>query len=186
MADVKVEKQQQQQQSQQQQERGRAMEHRGGGGLMARRGEFFPDLFSMSPFAMMRRLSEEMDRAFGSSFGLWRGSGQEYLPPVEIREENNNIVISADVPGINKEDIRVEATEDGLVIEGERKREQQESRGGVQRSERMYGHFYRLIPLPEGAEVDKASAQFKDGVLEVRVPLSQHEQKRREIPINKG
>jgi HSP20 family protein len=185
MADVKVEKQQQQ--SQQQQEQGRAMERRGGGGMMARRGEFFPsELFTLSPFAMMRRLSEEMDRAFGSSFGLFRGAGQEYMPPVEIREENNNIVICADVPGINKEDIHVEATEDGLVIEGERKREQQESRGGMQRSERMYGHFYRLIPLPEGADVDKASAQFKDGVLEVRVPLSQQEQKRREIPINKG
>lgn len=180
MADVKVEKQQQQ-------EQGRAMERRGGAGL-ARRGEFFPaDLFTMSPFAMMRRLSEEMDRAFGSSFGLWRGGwGQEYQPPVEVREENNNIVISADVPGINKEDIRVEATEDGLVIEGERKREVQEGRAGMQRSERMYGHFYRLIPLPEGADVDKASAQFKDGVLEVRVPLSQQEQKRREIPISKG
>ncbi len=182
MADVKVEKQQQQPQ----QEQGRAMERRGGAGLL-RRGEFFPsDLFTMSPFAMMRRLSEEMDRAFGSSFGLWRGLGQEYLPPVEIREENNNMVICADVPGISKEDIRVEATEDGLVIEGERKREQQEARGGVQRSERMYGHFYRMIPLPEGADVDKASAQFKDGVLEVRVPLPQQEQKRREIPISKG
>ena len=185
MADVKVEKQQQQQ-PQRQQEQGREMERRGGG-VMARRGEFFPaDLFTMSPFAMMRRLSEEMDRAFGSSFGLWRGAGQEYMPPVEIRQEDNNIVICADVPGINKEDIRVEATEDGLVIEGERKREQQESRGGMQRSERMYGHFYRLIPLPEGADVDKANAQFKDGVLEVRVPLPQQEHKRREIPINKG
>ncbi len=178
MADVKVEKQQQQ-------EKGRELERRGGG--LARRGEFFPsDLFTMSPFAMMRRLSEEMDRAFGSSFGLWRGMGQEYLPPVEIREEDNNLVVCADVPGINKEDIRVEATQDGLVIEGERKREEREVRGGVQRSERMYGHFYRLIPLPEGADVDKASAQFKDGVLEVRVPLPEQEQKRREIPINKG
>lgn len=174
MADVKVEKR----------EQGRETEQRG----VTRRGEYSPgDLFTMNPFALMRRLSEEMDRAFASSFGLWRGGAAgEYMPPIEVREENNSLVVCADVPGLSKEDIRVEATDDGLVIEGERKREHQETRGGIHRSERMYGHFYRAIPLPEGAEVDKANAQFKDGVLEVRVPLSQQAQKRREIPINKG
>lgn len=174
MADVKVEKQEQGKQ----QEQGRTV---------ARRGEFLPaDLFTMNPFAMMRRLSDEMDRAFGTSFGIWRGAGQEYMPPVEIREEGNNLVVCVDVPGMNKEDIHVQATEDGLVLEGERKREQQESHGGIHRSERTYGHFYRVIPLPEGADIEKANAQFKDGVLEVRVPLPQQEHKRREIPIGKG
>lgn len=181
MAEVKVEKQQQQQRGQ-----GREMERRGEGAMM-RHGEFSPaDLFTMNPFALMHRLSQEMDRAFASSFGLWRGAGSEYMPPIEVREEGNNLVICADVPGMSKEDIRVEATDEGLVIEGERKREQQETRGGFHRSERSYGHFYRVVPLPEGADIDKANAQFKDGVLEVRVPMPQQEQRRREIPINKS
>jgi HSP20 family protein len=160
---------------------------RTGGGTPARRGDWTQDLFTMNPFAMMRRLSEEMDRAFGSSTGLWRGAGEEFgffAPPIEVREEEGNLVVSADLPGLRKEDLRVACTSQGLYIEGERKREHEESRGGFRRSERYYGRFQRTIPLPEGADVDKAKAQFKDGVLEVRVPLPKQEQRKaREIPI---
>ncbi len=125
-----------------------------------------------------------MDRAFNSSFGLARGAGADiWTPAIEIREENNNLVVCADLPGLSKENVKVQATEEGIVIEGERRREQEESRGGVHRTERSYGRFYRMVPIPEGAEIDKANAQFKDGVLEVRVPLGQAQQKRREIPI---
>ncbi len=156
---------------------------------ITRRGEYLPgrDLFSFSPFAMMRRLSEEMDRAFSSSFGLGRGAGEwgAWAPAVEVRERNNNIEISAELPGLNKDDVKVEFTEDGIAIQGEKKREAEREEGGVHRSERMYGHFYRLIPLPEGAEADKAKAEFKDGVLQIRVPLSEQARgKRKQIPIS--
>ena len=178
MADVKVENRPSEQSS--------AVERRGGTGLH-RRGEWWPqDLFAMNPFAMMRRLSEEMDRAFNTSFGLGGGRGSEvyaWAPPIDVREENNNLVISADLPGMSKDDVRVESTSDGLVIEGERKREHEETRGGVHRSERTYGRFYRHVPMPEGADPEKASAQFKDGVLHVRVPLSEQHRKAKEIPI---
>ncbi len=182
MADVKVQKGKHEGA---QEEKG--ME-RHGAGAPARRGDWWTqDLFTMNPFALMRRMSEEMDRAFGSSLGLWRGRGEEYAvfaPPIEVREEDNNLVVSADLPGMHKEDVHVECTQDGLFIEGERRREHEETRGGFHRSERSYGHFQRTIPLPEGADVDKASAQFKDGVLEVRVPLpEQRQRKPREIPI---
>jgi HSP20 family protein len=155
---------------------------------LARRGEFLPsrDLFSQSPFSMMRRLTEEMDRAFSRSFGLSRGFGDwdAWTPPIEVREQNGNLEIAAELPGMNKDDVKVECTQEGIIIEGEKRRETESEEGGVHRSERSYGHFYRMIPLPEGAESEKAKAEFKDGVLHVRVPLSEQSRaKRRQIPI---
>ena len=156
---------------------------------MARRQEYYPsrDLFSFSPFSMMRRLSEEMGRAFASSFGLSRSFGEPgmWSPPVEVRERDGNLEISAELPGMNKDDVKVECTDEGIIIEGEKRGEQESNEGGFHRTERSYGHFYRMIPLPEGVEADKAKAEFRDGVLQVRVPMSQQqERKGRQIPIN--
>ena len=183
MADIKVRKENQKQKREEQ-----GMEPRGGAEPAPRADWPTQDLFTMNPFAMMRRLTDEMDRAFGSSLGLWRGAGEEFglfAPPIEVREEEGNLVVCADLPGMQKDDIRVECTQDGLFIEGERRREHEESREGVRRSERSYGHFRRVVPLPEGADVDKAKAHFKDGVLEVRVPVPRQEQRKaKEIPIS--
>lgn len=157
---------------------------------VAKRGEYTPsrDVYNLSPFSIMRRLSEEMDRAFSRSFGLSRSFdewGGAWSPPIEVRERNGNLEISAELPGLNKDDVKVECTDEGITIEGEKKSEVEKTEGGVHRSERSYGHFYRMIPLPEGAEGDKAKAEFKDGVLQVRVPFSeQSRSKRRQIPIN--
>ena len=158
---------------------------------VTRRQEYRPsqDIFSFSPFSMMRRLSEEMDRAFSSNFGLTRGFGfgeqGAWAPAVEVRERNGNLEITAELPGLNKDDVKVECTEEGITIQGEKRREQESHEGGYHRSERTYGRFYRMIPLPQGAQTDKAKAEFKNGVLEVRVPIPQQsQQKTRQIPIN--
>ncbi len=153
---------------------------------MARRQQYYPsrDLYSFSPFAMMRRLSEEMDRAFNSSFGLSRGMGEGmWSPPVEVHERNGNLEIRAELPGLSKDDVKVECTEDGIILEGEKRREHEENEGGYYRSERSYGHFYRMIPLPDGADPDKAKAEFKDGVLNVQVPINESKRQGRQIPI---
>src|SRR5438876_1848610 len=182
MAEANVEKRQD--------ERGRSLEKRPLGGLM--RGEWgFPtlfgrhpeDLFSMSPFTLMRRFTEDMDRMFT---GVGRFGGREaglWAPPVEVRESEGNLVISAELPGLNKEDVKVEVNQDAVVIQGERKREWEEERGGVHRSERSYGSFYREIPLPEGAKSDQAKAQFNNGVLEVTVPVPESKRQSRQITI---
>jgi len=156
---------------------------------LARRQEYYParDVFNFSPFAVMRRLSEEMDRAFSSTFGLtrgWSGDAAGWSPAVEVRERNGNFEVLAELPGMNKEDVKVECTEEGIIIEGEKRREQETDEGGYHRTERTYGRFYRMIPLPEGAQSDKAKAEFKNGVLEVRVPVSEQHRKSRQIPIN--
>src|SRR5215470_1819214 len=111
------------------------------------------DLFTSSPFELMRQFTEEMDRAF-ESFGLWSGNrrGSElthWSPAIEILERGDNLVIRAELPGLNKDDVKLEIADDALIIQGERKQEHEEKHEGFYRSERSYGHFYRTIPLPE-------------------------------------
>ena len=160
---------------------------------VSRREDYYPsrDLFSFSPFSMMRRMTEEMDRAFDraltGNLSGWRSSGGEsmWAPVVDVRERNNMIEVSAELPGLTKDDVKVECTEDGISIQGERKREQESHEGGIHRTERSYGRFYRHIPLPEGCETDKAKAEFKNGMLQVQVPFSaQKQQKTKQIPIS--
>jgi HSP20 family protein len=142
------------------------------------------DPLYFSPFQMMRRLTEEMDRAFGSSFGLGRwGGDQSWSPAVEVRERNGNVEICAELPGMTKDDVKVECTDQGVIIEGEKRREEESDEGGYRRTERSYGHFYRMIPLPEGAQTDKAKAEFKNGVLHVTVPAPENTGRSRQIPI---
>jgi HSP20 family protein len=138
-----------------------------------------------SPFRMLERFADEMDRVF-DDFGFgrgWLGSrlglgwprplirrSEEWLPDVEMVQRNHELVIRADLPGLTKDDVKVEITEDAIMIAGERKREHEEEKGGVYRSERCYGSFYRTIALPEGAMTDQAKAVFRDGVLEITMP----------------
>jgi HSP20 family protein len=154
---------------------------------VARRPEYNPlrDTLNVGPFAMMRRLSEEMERAFASTFGLSRSVGEARLwyPAIEVREKDGNLEIAAELPGMKREDVKVECTEEGVVIQGERRQEHDETQSGFRRSERSYGSFYRMIPLPSGAETDKAKAEFKDGLLQVRVPIPESRKQTRQIPI---
>lgn len=141
------------------------------------------ELFSTSPFALMRRFSDEMDRMFE---GGRRGELALWSPAVEVSERDGKLEIRADLPGVNEKDVKVEVTDDGLIIQGERKREHEERREGYYRSERSYGQFYRVIPLPEGANVDQARAEFRNGELRVSVPVAQQQRKSREVPISTG
>lgn len=81
-------------------------------------------------------------------------------------------MVRADLPGISKDDIKVEITPDALTIQGERKQERKEEREGYAYSECSYGTFYRVIPLPEGTESEKATADFRGGVLEIKIPTA--------------
>jgi HSP20 family protein len=101
--------------------------------------------------------------------------GSFWYPQVEVSERGGNLVVCADLPGLRKEDVQIEIHDDYLLLQGERRQEQEESQGGVYRSERSYGRFFRTIPLPEGTEPDQAKANFKDGVLEVTIPLPDRE-----------
>lgn len=140
------------------------------------------DPFASGPFALFRRMQEDMDRLFGSAWGSrnWPtsfgpGGGVEWSPAIEAFQRGNEFVIRADVPGLSRDDLTVEVGEDALTIQGERKYDHQEEREGVFRSERSYGTFCRVVSLPEGAVSDSATATFKDGVLEITVQAPPHE-----------
>jgi HSP20 family protein len=143
------------------------------------------EFFAASPFQLMRRFSDEMDNLFS---GWWSGRATResgvWMPPVEVSEENGKLQICAELPGVNKDDVKVEMTDEGLMIQGERKRESEEKRNGIYRSERSYGRFCRLIPLPEQTmNTEQVQAEFKDGLLKVTIPIPESQRRRREIPI---
>jgi HSP20 family protein len=159
-----------------------------------------------TPFGLLRRMAEDMDRIF-QDFTLgrtglpsptallsdldrdtWRAdTGLElaaWSPQVETFRRGDKLVIRADLPGLRKEDVRVEIDDDVLMISGERSEDHEEERDDVYRSERVYGRFYRGIPLPEGCTAEQCEASFKDGVLEVRIPVPKTtDSARKQIPV---
>jgi HSP20 family protein len=133
-----------------------------GGGFYQPSSLFFgPELFSRMPYEMP---------------GMWS-------PQVEVFERNGQLMVRADLPGLTKDDVRVEVTDDRLIIEGERRNEQEEKGEGFYRSELSYGRFFREIPLPEGASAQAAQATFKNGVLEVTMPVPQAQKRGRRLEI---
>jgi HSP20 family protein len=150
--------------------------------------EPFERQFFAPPFTFMKRLTDEMDRLFGDvAFRrgyLPEGELAKWVPPVEVLEKEGQLIVRAELPGLAREDVKVELTNEALVITGERKQEKEEKKENFYRAERTYGSFYRAIPLPEGIEAEKATAKFANGVLEVVMPVpKQIEAKKRMLPI---
>lgn len=134
------------------------------------------------PLALMRRMSEDVDRVIESMVGsVANGShaakavatkaGPTWTPSVEVAQRDGQFVVCAELAGVKKEDVTVEVSGDRLTIEGERRQESPYGPQEVRRSERAYGHFYRVINLPPGAQGEAASASLQDGMLEITVPV---------------
>lgn len=147
------------------------------------------DMFNINPFSMMRRLNDEISRVFGQT-GLTNASarGDDFVsaiwaPAIEVAYRDGNFEVSAELPGLKEDEVRVEVTNDALIIQGERRIERQEGDGGIRRTERRYGQFYRLIALPDGADAENARAEFRDGILRVTIPVSEAQSRTRQIPI---
>ena len=149
---------------------------------------FRSDYFE-NPFSLMRRFSNEMDRLF-EGFGFRPRFFETpvetalWAPNVEVLEKEGKLLVRADLPGLTKDDVKVGVTDDVLTLEGERKQEKEEKREGYFRSERSYGAFYRAIPLPDGVKADGIVANFRNGVLEVAMPLVKEEKKVKKIEVN--
>ncbi len=164
------------------------------------RREQLSNLRTVSPFSLMRRFGEEMDRLFGDfSFGrdLPYGFGSEFggladmegsmwLPQIEAFEREGKLILRADLPGLTKDDVNVEITDDAIKIRGERRQEKEEDEEGYYRSERSYGSFYREIPLPSGVNRDEANATFRNGVLEITMPAPARQPSSRRLEIGEG
>jgi HSP20 family protein len=149
-----------------------------------------------NPFGMMRRFTKDMERLF-DDFEEFRFSNffkdfapfrmefdtAKWVPQIEVLHHNGQLLVRADLPGLTKEDVNVELTDDMLTISGERKEEKEEKREGFYRSERSYGNFYREIPLPEGAKTEDGAATFHNGVLEITMPVPKVETSTRKLEI---
>jgi len=132
-----------------------------------------------------------MDRLFddfglgGSNlpFGGLSRNTFNWSPQTEVFERGNNLVVRADLPGLAKDDISVDLEDDRITIRGERKNEFEDKREGIYRTERSYGSFYRSIPLPQGIDGNKAKADFRNGVLEITMPLTEQKPKGRKLEV---
>jgi HSP20 family protein len=155
-----------------------------------------------SPWELMGRMSEELTQLFDSIGGAGTAAarGQTGLttaargrtgtdvataapvlliPQIEVLQRPGALVVRADLPGLNTDEIDVSVENGMLVISGERTQQQREEDDGFVRTEVLYGTFYRAIPLPDGADEDNIQANFRNGVLEVTVPVAEREANRR-------
>jgi HSP20 family protein len=144
----------------------------------------------ITPFEEMEKRFEDFFRRPFSMFGpswLPRLKFPEtgiISPNVDIFEDGNDIVVKAEIPGMKKEDIEVNLTDDMITVSGEKRNEEKVEKKDYYRIERSYGSFTRSFRLPKDVQSDKAKATFKDGVLEIRVPKTAEAiSKEKKIPI---
>jgi HSP20 family protein len=166
----------------------------------------WPTLFTsgvaMSPFELVRRMSEDIDQLFESlrlggtgvapaatgATGLRTARGARdtgllgralFAPPIEVQQRADAVVVRLDLPGVDADEIEIDIEDDMLIISGERRQENREEREGLIRSEITYGRFQRVIPLPRGADEERMTAQLRGGTLEVVIPIAKRERGRR-------
>jgi HSP20 family molecular chaperone IbpA len=138
------------------------------------------------PTALMRKVSDEVDQLFARFIGRPNaaksgegGQPGKWMPPVEILQRGEQLVICVDLPGISRASVDVEIQRDRVIVEGERKEAPQPADApGFRRSERSYGPFHRTVPLPEGVDPDSAQAAMRDGVLEITLRMPTPEERR--------
>ena len=106
-------------------------------------------------------------------------SAADWVPAVDIKEEDTRFVIHADVPGVDPDDIEVRMEDGVLTIKGERQSEDKEEREGYKRIERVRGSFFRRFSLPDTADAEGITAKAKNGVLEIIIPKHEKVQPRR-------
>lgn len=131
-----------------------------------------------NPFlALQRDMNRLFDEVFGSFFGEdrpllahRRDLSGEFLPSIDVREKDKEIVVTAELPGVDEKDVDVRIEDDELIIRGEKHEEHEAEEGGWYHSERVYGSFVRTIPLPAEVDAERAEARFRKGVLKITLP----------------
>lgn len=143
-----------------------------------------------SPFGLMSRMLTDMTQLMETIAALQPSqaaptesmrpaASEAFVPPLEMLERNGQLVIRADMPGLSKDHIKIEVEDHQLLISGEREAEREERQGSLYRSERRFGSFSRIVPLPAGAQPEQATATFRDGVLEIVMPAPKRAEAKR-------
>lgn len=140
------------------------------------------------PFRDLVSIQDEVNRLYNDFFGRvpsrfegdWNAS--EWSPSVDISETKDDIVIKAEIPGLEKENIKISLQDNILTLKGEKKQEKEEKDTNFYRMERCYGSFTRSFNLPTTVQADKIKASYKDGILNITLPKAE-EVKPKQIPI---
>ncbi|MFB3851881.1 MAG: Hsp20/alpha crystallin family protein [Acidobacteriota bacterium] len=138
-----------------------------------------------NPFHEIMAMQNQLDRLFGET--LERGTRGDFdfgswMPPVDLREENDKLVLEMELPGLKKDDVEISLENNVLTIKGERKFEKEEKKENFHKIERSYGKFSRSFSLPTTVKPDGIDASLKDGILTVSLPFAE-EAKPKKISI---
>jgi len=139
------------------------------------------------PFRQLSSLKDEIDRLFESPLSSLTEATQPFLsgwlPAVDLYQDKDNITVTAELPGMKREEIDVSLHDGVLTLSGERKFEQKNEEAEVCRSERYVGRFHRTLTLPTQVEADKVKASYKDGILTIVLPKAE-EAKPKQIEVS--
>jgi HSP20 family protein len=142
-------------------------------------------LVRWEPLRELNTLQGEMNRMFNSFFNEEGDAGRRWAPAVDLLEREDTLVLKADLPGLEEDDVQIEVRDNVLTISGERRSDVESKENGYYRVERAFGRFSRAVTLPEGVDADSIEANFEKGVLEVTIPKPEQRQPRR-ISIGAG
>jgi HSP20 family protein len=145
-------------------------------------------LVRWEPARELDTLQGEVNRLFDTFFGGAGNGGtraRRWVPAMDLVETEDSLVLRADLPGLDRDDVSIEVKDRLLTIAGKREAEQSEKADGYYRVERAFGSFSRSLALPDGIEADKVKASFDKGVLEVTIPKPAEQQPHR-VEIGSG
>lgn len=139
------------------------------------------ELTPWRPYGEIGRLRRDIDDLWRRFFGETGGetSLAEWMPSVDVSEEDDNILVKADLPGLEAKDIDINVSGDQLTIKGEKKTEEEKKEANYYSKERFFGTFHRAIRLPAEVDADKVDATFKNGVLDISLPKSDASKRKR-------
>jgi len=142
---------------------------------------------TLDPFTALQR---EMNQLFDN---VWRGAdlptawqGQAMVPSVDVSEDDSNVYVTADLPGLSENDVEVSYADGALRISGEKTEETTDKERNYHVTERHYGRFERVLPLAREVEADRISAEFRNGVLTVTLPKAQAAANARKIEVRRA
>ncbi|MBI5100889.1 MAG: Hsp20/alpha crystallin family protein [Nitrospirae bacterium] len=144
-----------------------------------------------APIRELEDMRRDLDKLFGDflepasrrRFGLKNIEPGQFVPSVDVFERNGEVVVKADIPGVEKENIDLTITKDHLTLKGELRKEEEVKQENYYSLERSFGSFSRTIPLPPDVDSAKAKAAFKNGVLEIVLPKKE-EARQSEIKVS--
>jgi len=150
------------------------------------------NLTRWDPFADLLSFPDRLNQLLNQGTHVSRGKSNEqsltfanFIPPVDVMENDNNIMVQVELPGVREEDVEVRIENNMLTISGERRLENEEQRDNFLRVERAYGRFYRSFTLPSNIDPENVSATFDNGILKITIP-KREESKPKQIKIESG